>query len=200
MRQKEQLKRLRAEVDVLTLTATPIPRTLAMSLEGIRDFSVIATAPQRRLAIKTFVSTYSRGIIREAALREMKRGGQVYFLHNDIDTIATTAERLAELVPEARIAVAHGQMARARSRARDARVLRAASQPARLLDDHRDRHRRADGQHDHHRARRPLRARAAPPAARSRGPLASPGVRVPADAARRKRCRRRRRSVSKRSR
>jgi transcription-repair coupling factor (superfamily II helicase) len=82
-----------------------------MSLEGIRDFSVIATAPQRRLSIKTFVSMYSRGIMREAALREMKRGGQVYFLHNDIDTIATTAERLKELLPEARIAVAHGQMA-----------------------------------------------------------------------------------------
>jgi transcription-repair coupling factor (superfamily II helicase) len=81
-----------------------------MSLEGIRDFSVIATAPQRRLAIKTFVSAYSRGIIREAALREMKRGGQTYFLHNDIDTIANTAQRLAELLPEARIAVAHGQM------------------------------------------------------------------------------------------
>jgi len=111
VRQKEQLKKLRAEVDVLTLTATPIPRTLAMSLEGIRDFSVIATAPQRRLAIKTFVSTYTRGIIREAALREMKRGGQIYFLHNDIDTIATTAQRLTELLPEARIAVAHGQMA-----------------------------------------------------------------------------------------
>jgi len=110
VRQKEQLKRLRAEVDVLTLTATPIPRTLAMSLEGIRDFSVIATAPQRRLAIKTFVSAYSRGIIREAALRELKRGGQIYFLHNDIDTINTTAERLAQLLPEARIAVAHGQM------------------------------------------------------------------------------------------
>ena len=111
VRQKEQLKRLRAEVDVLTLTATPIPRTLAMSLEGIRDFSVIATAPQRRLAIKTFVSPYSRGIIREAVLRELKRGGQIYFLHNDIDTINTTAERLAQLVPEARIAIAHGQMA-----------------------------------------------------------------------------------------
>ncbi len=110
VRQKEQLKKLRAEVDVLTLTATPIPRTLAMSLEGIRDFSVIATAPQRRLAIKTFVATYARGIIREAALREMKRGGQIYFLHNDIDTIATTAQRLTELLPEARIAVAHGQM------------------------------------------------------------------------------------------
>jgi transcription-repair coupling factor (superfamily II helicase) len=110
VRQKEQLKRLRAEVDVLTLTATPIPRTLAMSLEGIRDFSVIATAPQRRLAIKTFVSPYSIGIVREAALRELKRGGQIYFLHNDIDTIRTTAERLKELLPEARIAVAHGQM------------------------------------------------------------------------------------------
>jgi transcription-repair coupling factor (superfamily II helicase) len=111
VRQKEQLKRLRAEVDVLTLTATPIPRTLAMSLEGIRDFSVIATAPQRRLAIKTFVATYSTGIVREAALRELKRGGQIYYLHNDIDTIRTTAERLAALLPEARIAVAHGQMA-----------------------------------------------------------------------------------------
>ncbi|MHB8495102.1 MAG: transcription-repair coupling factor [Casimicrobiaceae bacterium] len=111
VRQKEQLKRLRAEVDVLTLTATPIPRTLAMSLEGIRDFSIIATAPQRRLAIKTFVATFSTGIIREAALRELKRGGQIYFLHNDIDTIRTTAERLAALIPEARIAVAHGQLA-----------------------------------------------------------------------------------------
>ncbi|MGE5103342.1 MAG: TRCF domain-containing protein, partial [Betaproteobacteria bacterium] len=110
VRQKEQLKRLRAEVDVLTLTATPIPRTLAMSLEGIRDFSVIATAPQRRLAIKTFVVPFSMGIVREAALRELKRGGQIYFLHNDIDTIRTTAERLAQLLPEARIAVAHGQM------------------------------------------------------------------------------------------
>ena len=111
VRQKELLKRLRAEVDVLTLTATPIPRTLAMSLEGIRDFSVIATAPQRRLAIKTFVAAYSSGIVREAALRELKRGGQIYYLHNEVDTIATRAETLARLLPEARIAVAHGQMA-----------------------------------------------------------------------------------------
>src|SRR5450432_810477 len=110
VRQKEQLKRLRAEVDVLTLTATPIPRTLAMSLEGLRDFSVIATAPERRLAIKTFVAQYSSGIVREAALRELKRGGQIYFLHNDIDTIVTMGEKLAALVPEARIAIAHGQM------------------------------------------------------------------------------------------
>ncbi len=110
VRQKEALKRLRAEVDVLTLTATPIPRTLAMSLEGLRDFSVIATAPQKRLAIKTFVTKDSSGIVREAALRELKRGGQIYFLHNDIDSIQTMRERLAALLPEARIAVAHGQM------------------------------------------------------------------------------------------
>ena len=111
VRQKELLKRLRAEVDVLTLTATPIPRTLAMSLEGIRDFSVIATAPERRLSIKTFVAPYSQGIVREAALRELKRGGQIYFLHNDVATIATRAEAIARLLPEARVAVAHGQMA-----------------------------------------------------------------------------------------
>ncbi len=110
VRQKEQLKRLRAEVDVLTLTATPIPRTLAMSMEGLRDFSVITTAPQKRLAIKTFVTPYSSGIVREAALRELKRGGQVYFVHNDIDTIETMRTRLADLLPEARIAVGHGQM------------------------------------------------------------------------------------------
>jgi transcription-repair coupling factor (superfamily II helicase) len=110
VRHKEQLKRLRAEVDVLTLTATPIPRTLALSLEGLRDFSVIATAPERRLAIKTFVSSYAPGIVREAVLRELKRGGQVYYLHNDIATIATKAEKLRALVPEARIAIAHGQM------------------------------------------------------------------------------------------
>ncbi|HEU0219897.1 MAG TPA: transcription-repair coupling factor [Gallionella sp.] len=110
VQQKERLKALRAEVDVLTLTATPIPRTLAMSLEGLRDFSVIATAPQRRLSIKTFVSQYSQGVIREAALRELKRGGQVYFLHNEVETIANMAEKLETLLPEARIRVAHGQM------------------------------------------------------------------------------------------
>ncbi|MDR0578184.1 MAG: transcription-repair coupling factor, partial [Candidatus Accumulibacter sp.] len=110
VRQKETLKALRAEVDVLTLTATPIPRTLGLSLEGLRDFSVIATAPQRRLAIKTFVSRYSDGIVREALLREFKRGGQVYFLHNEVDTIGHMREKLAKLLPEARIVVGHGQM------------------------------------------------------------------------------------------
>ncbi|MEO8136918.1 MAG: TRCF domain-containing protein, partial [Betaproteobacteria bacterium] len=110
VRQKEQLKRLRAEVDVLTLTATPIPRTLAMAMEGLRDFSVIATAPQKRLSIKTFVAAYSEGVIREAALRELKRGGQLYFLHNEIDTIKNMEEKLVRLLPEARIRIGHGQM------------------------------------------------------------------------------------------
>jgi transcription-repair coupling factor (superfamily II helicase) len=110
VRQKEALKALRAEVDVLTLTATPIPRTLGLSLEGLRDFSVIATAPQKRLAIKTFVSKWSNGLICEACLREFKRGGQVYFLHNEVETIETMRERLAKLLPEARIVVGHGQL------------------------------------------------------------------------------------------
>nr|WP_315399044.1 transcription-repair coupling factor [uncultured Duganella sp.] len=110
VRQKEALKSLRAEVDVLTLTATPIPRTLGMALEGLRDFSVIATAPQKRLAIKTFVRSEGESIIREACLRELKRGGQVYFLHNEVETIQNRMAMLTELLPEARIAVAHGQM------------------------------------------------------------------------------------------
>ncbi|VVD94935.1 Transcription-repair-coupling factor [Pandoraea cepalis] len=110
VRQKEALKALRAEVDVLTLTATPIPRTLGMSLEGLRDFSVIATAPQKRLAIKTFVRREEDGVIREAMLRELKRGGQVYFLHNEVETIENRKAQLEALVPEARIVVAHGQM------------------------------------------------------------------------------------------
>ncbi|MEW5879590.1 MAG: transcription-repair coupling factor [Pseudomonadota bacterium] len=110
VRQKERLKALRAEVDVLTLTATPIPRTLALSMEGIREFSVIATAPQKRLAIKTFVRRETASLVREACLRELKRGGQIYFLHNEVETIENRRARLAELVPEARIAIAHGQM------------------------------------------------------------------------------------------
>jgi len=110
VRHKEAMKELRAEVDVLTLTATPIPRTLGMALEGLRDLSVIATAPQRRLAIKTFVRSEGNGVIREAVLRELKRGGQVYFLHNEVETIENRRQKLEELLPEARIAVAHGQM------------------------------------------------------------------------------------------
>ena len=110
VRQKEQLKAMRAEVDVLTLTATPIPRTLSMAMEGLREFSVISTPPQRRLSIKTFATYYGEGIIREAVMREFKRGGQVYFLHNEVDTIFVQREKLEKIVPEARIGIAHGQL------------------------------------------------------------------------------------------
>ncbi|MEQ9060627.1 MAG: transcription-repair coupling factor [Gammaproteobacteria bacterium] len=110
VRQKEKIKALRADVDILTLTATPIPRTLNMALSGTRELSIIATAPQKRLAIKTFVREWSDPLLREALLREIGRGGQVYFVHNEIENIEQTAEKLRGLVPEARVAVAHGQM------------------------------------------------------------------------------------------
>ncbi|MDD3609814.1 MAG: transcription-repair coupling factor [Halothiobacillaceae bacterium] len=110
VRDKERLKALRAEVDMLTLTATPIPRTLNMALSGIRDLSIIATPPRERLAVKTLVTEWDGALVREAILRELKRGGQVYFLHNEVKTIERTARELMELVPEARARIAHGQM------------------------------------------------------------------------------------------
>ena len=110
VRHKEQLKKLRAEVDVLTLTATPIPRTLNMAMAGIRDLSIIATPPMERLSVKTFVSEWNDALLKEALLREIKRGGQVYFVHNEVETIEKFRYKLAQLVPEAEIRVAHGQM------------------------------------------------------------------------------------------
>lgn len=110
VRHKERIKAMRADVDILTLTATPIPRTLNMAMSGIRDLSIIATPPARRLAVKTFVREYDQQGVREAVLREVLRGGQVYYLYNDVESIQKTAQRLAELVPEARIAIGHGQM------------------------------------------------------------------------------------------
>lgn len=110
VRHKEQLKNLRSEVDILTLTATPIPRTLNMAVSGMRDLSIIATPPARRLSVRTFVMEQQPAIIREALLRELLRGGQVYYLHNDVKTIDKCARELAELVPEARIAIGHGQL------------------------------------------------------------------------------------------
>ena len=110
VRQKEQLKKLRAEVDLLTLTATPIPRTLNMAMSGLRDLSIIATPPAHRTAVRTLISTYQPALIREAIQRELARGGQVYFLHNEVESIERIARELGELVPEARIRVAHGQM------------------------------------------------------------------------------------------
>ena len=110
VRQKEALKKLRAEVDVLTLTATPIPRTLNMAMAGLRDLSIIATPPAHRLAVQTFIGPYDAATVREAMQREHARGGQVYFLHNDVETIEKTARDLQELMPDARIRFAHGQM------------------------------------------------------------------------------------------
>ncbi|MBS7661241.1 transcription-repair coupling factor [Pseudomonas lalucatii] len=110
VRQKEQLKALRSEVDILTLTATPIPRTLNMAVAGMRDLSIIATPPARRLSVRTFVMEQQSGVVKEALLRELLRGGQVYYLHNDVKTIEKCAADLAELVPEARIGIGHGQM------------------------------------------------------------------------------------------
>ncbi|KGK13542.1 transcription-repair coupling factor [Vibrio navarrensis] len=110
VRQKEKVKAMRADVDILTLTATPIPRTLNMAMSGMRDLSIIATPPARRLSIKTFVRERDDAVVREAILREIMRGGQVYFLHNQVETIEKVAADLSKLVPEARITVAHGQM------------------------------------------------------------------------------------------
>ncbi|KAA9001217.1 transcription-repair coupling factor [Affinibrenneria salicis] len=110
VRHKERIKAMRADVDILTLTATPIPRTLNMAMSGMRDLSIIATPPARRLAVKTFVREYDSLVVREAILREVLRGGQVYYLYNDVENIEKAADRLAELVPEARIVIGHGQM------------------------------------------------------------------------------------------
>ncbi|WP_043114412.1 transcription-repair coupling factor [Solimonas soli] len=110
VRHKERLKNLRAEVDLLTLTATPIPRTLNMSLAGLRDLSIIATPPPSRVAIKTFVSEWSNALVYEACLRELKRGGQIYFLHNEVKDIENFARKIQELVPEGKVRFAHGQM------------------------------------------------------------------------------------------
>lgn len=108
--QKEKIKALRAEVDILTMTATPIPRTLNMAMNGIRDLSIIATPPAKRLAVRTFVHEHDETLIREAVLRELKRGGQIYYLHNDVDSINKVSEFLSQIVPEAKIAVAHAQL------------------------------------------------------------------------------------------
>ncbi|MEC7569603.1 MAG: transcription-repair coupling factor, partial [Pseudomonadota bacterium] len=110
VKQKEAIKALRAEVDILTMTATPIPRTLNMALGGLRDLSVIATPPAKRLSIKTFIREHNVGLVKEAILRETLRGGQVYYLHNEVKTIEETARKLSELVPELSFGIAHGQL------------------------------------------------------------------------------------------
>ena len=184
VRHKEQLKSLRTEVDILTLTATPIPRTLNMALGSLRELSLITTPPESRLAIKTFVSTWSAHLIREACLRELKRGGQIYFVHNrvqDIESVAETGRRAS--CPEAQDPGGPRADARARPRAGHARLLPPAVRDPGLHGHYRERPRRSHCQHDHHRSRRAFRPRAAAPAAGSRRPVAPPGLRLPDRAA-----------------
>ena len=184
VRQKEALKALRAEVDLLTLTATPIPRTLNMAMAGLRDLSIIATPPQRRLSVKTFVAAMDDAAsLREAFQRELPRGGQVYFLHNEVDTIEQHAPSAgASWCPRRASRIAPRPDARARARAGDARLPPAALQRAGVHDDHRVGHRHPERQHHHHQPRRPLRPGPAAPAARPRRPLAPPRLRLPGGA------------------
>ena len=182
VRHKEAMKALRAEVDVLTLTATPIPRTLGMALEGLRDLSVIATAPQRRLAIKTFVRTrrQCRDPRGRAARAEARRAGVLPAQRGRDDPEPKGQARRTG----ARSAHRGGARPAARTRAGacDARLHRAAPQPAAVLDHHRDRHRRAQRQHHRHEPRRQVRPGAAAPAARARRPQPPPGLCLPAGA------------------
>ena len=135
--QKELLRQLRLEVDVLALSATPIPRTLHMSLAGLRDISVIETPPEGRRPIRTYVGEYDEELIVQALERELAREGQAFFLHNRVETIEEAAEKLRQLCPAARVLVAHGQMAERELEDDDARVPRRRRRRARLDDDHR---------------------------------------------------------------
>ena len=175
---KERLKKLRKLVDVLTLTATPIPRTLHMSLAGVRDMSIIATPPEDRRSIRTFVAKFDPVQIKDAIEQELRRGGQVYFVHNRVRSIHSMEKFLRELVPQARIGVAHGQMGEGKleevmSRFVVARVRRAA----RHLD-HRERPRHPHRQHHHREPRRSLRPGAALPDPRPRRPQPGAGLRL----------------------
>jgi transcription-repair coupling factor (superfamily II helicase) len=182
VRQKEQLKRLRAEVDVLTLTATPIPRTLAMAMEGLRDFSVIATGAAEAAVDQDLRRAVFRGRDPRGALRELKRGGPGLLPAQRDRHHREHAREARELLPEARIRIGHGQMPERELE----QVMRDFYQQrcnvllcSTIIETG---HRRADGEHDHHQSRRHVRPRAAAPASRARRPLASPGVCVPADA------------------
>ena len=177
--QKELLRSLRLEVDVLALSATPIPRTLHMSLSGLRDISIIETPPTGRRPVRTTVGEYDEELIKSALEREHARGGQAFYLHNRVESIDEAAQKLEELCPGLRFLVAHGQMSEKGARGADARVPRGRCGRARVDDDHRVGHRHPAGEHARRRARRCARARAAVPDPRPGGPLRRPRVRVP---------------------
>ncbi len=154
---KERLKQLKKRVDVLTLSATPIPRTLNMSLMGLRDMSVIETPPRDRLAIQTQVVQFSESVIKSAIELELGRGGQVFFIHNRVETIETVAALVHRLVPQARVTVAHGQMNEKEMEQVMLDFVDFKADRARRHHDYRERHRHPARQHDHHKPCRQLR-------------------------------------------
>ena len=184
VKHKERLKQLKKSVDVISMSATPIPRTLHMSLLGLRDMSVIETPPKDRLSIQTVVAPFQPELIRSAIELELARGGQVYFLHNRVDSIWARAAMLQELSPQARIGVGHGQMGGGRAGEDHAAVHAARVRHPGLHHDYRKRAGHPAGQHHRHRERRALRAFRAVPVARARGPLQPPRLRLPAGARR----------------
>ena len=163
VKQKELLRQLKLRVDVISMSATPIPRTLQMSLAGLRDISVIETPPEGRRPVRTYVGEYEEELVRTAIMRELERGGQAFFLHNRVETIEETAERLRALCPGVRFSVAHGQMAEGELENAMMEFLRGGVGRARLHVDHRVRDRHPAGEHADRRERRHLRARAALP-------------------------------------
>ena len=180
VRQKELLRNLKLQVDVMSLSATPIPRTLQMSLSGIRDISVIETAPRGRHEIRTYIGEYRDDLVRVAIEKELAREGQAFYLHNRVETIDQAAEHVQALVPGARVLVAHGQMAGAPAREGHAGVPRRRRRRAGDDVDHRERHRHPDGQHAHRGARGHARARAALPDPRAHRAQRRARVRLPA--------------------
>ena len=190
---KERIKQMRRKVDVLTMSATPIPRTLNMSLVGIRDMSIIETPPRDRLAIQTNVVKFDQKVIADAIRHELERGGQIYFVHNRVESIYSMGALLQRLVPEARIIVGHGQMGEDELEKVMVDFVERKFDVLRRDDDHRERARHPQREHDDHQPRRSLRPGAALSAARARRPVRPARVRLSAGAAAAIRCRRSRR-------
>ena len=195
---KERLKEMRKNVDVLTMSATPIPRTLHMSLVGLRDMSVIETPPKDRLAIQTTVAPFSETLVQRVIEEELARDGQVFFVHNRVESIASLASLVKRLVPQGARRGGPRPDARNRTRKGDAEIHPRRSRRAGLHDHHRERPRYSARQHHHHQSRRPHGAFRAVPASRARGTLEPARLRVPARSAGRDRSRRSRASASRR--
>ena len=179
VKQKELLRQLKLKVDVIAMSATPIPRTLQMSLAGMRDISVIETPPEGRRPVKTYVGEYDEELVKQALMREKERGGQAFFVHNRVETIDETAERLRGLCPGVRFEVAHGQLDEKELEQRMMSVPARRGRRARRDEHHRVGHRHPAGEHADRRARRHLRPRPALPDPRARRPLTRARLRVP---------------------